>query len=369
MNVNSFTARFTRPMSTSSAPRNSSLSPRSSKPNSIVTSIRSSSTSLAQPPPSQLGVSTATRSAASTSAATASSSGTNAKTTGNDFASLLGTVGDAAGSITNAIGVFQNAENQKPVDAAVAGAQAGASVGSLFGGWGAAIGGVVGAAAGFFTSLFGGKDPKKEERKAMRAALAQTSLGKNLEFQGYVSNGQLGVISLHGKHHKVDNSSGVLAMATGLTNVIATALTPNNPRLQSEVSAMFLNAIRGATNFTEATESVRSLMKGIGLSPEKLAQGMVEFYKAGLFSKEQLSEHLTNLDILAGNIDPAQHEAAVNAQLGTSAAPAPQEHGEPIGPDQGDPDAGASAEAGLDVPSQHTVNGQPMTRRTMSSAV
>lgn len=254
-----------------------------------------------------------------------------AQTQRADYKSWMNDLTGAVSSVTGAIDVIENADKMKPADAALSGAQAGAGIGSWFGGWGAAIGGAVGAAVGFFKSVFGHKDPHKEERKAVRAALAQnTSLGPNLEFEGFVGNGQRGVISLHGKNHKVDNSGGVLAQATGLTNVLATAIAPGNSRLQSEVSAMFLNAISGAQNFSEALASVQSLTERMGMTPDALAQRMVEIYKAGAMSKDQLAEHLAYIDILAGIAPGPSDEAATD---GDAAAVSPAEEDAALIPD------------------------------------
>ena len=229
---------------------------------------------------------------------------------GGGAGNILGSVGSVIGGATGLIGSVQNgiaffghADEMDTDDALMGGAATGLQVGSTFGPYGAAIGGVVGGIAGGIASLFGSdKSPEHRERDAVRDFLREnTPLGQNLEFVGFVGDGKVGTISLDGKHHQVDNSSGVLAQATGLTNVLAQALAGGNDRLKCEVSAMMLNAISGAEDFQEALQSVRSLMTAMGTDPEQLANTMIALYEQGAFSKEQLAEHLAYLDILASH--------------------------------------------------------------------
>lgn len=254
----------------------------------------------------------------------------------SDFGSIAGSItgiGQGIGAIAQGIGFFENADDMKPEDAAIGGATAGASIGTaVLPGWGTAIGGLVGGVVGAIKSLFGGGKKSKEhrERIAVRDWLRQnTPLGPNLQFQGFVGNGQVGVISLDGKSHKVDNSTGVLAQATGLTDVLATVLTGGNPRLTAEVSAMFLNAISGATVFSEALASVRSLMSQMNLTPEALARHMVAQYGKGMMTPEKLQEHLAYIDILAGNKpgpadEPVPADAVAPEEPAVAAAAMPE---------------------------------------------
>ncbi len=200
-----------------------------------------------------------------------------------------------------------NVGSMKPTDAALQGATLGATIGSIIPGIGTAIGGVIGAIGGALASVFGRKDPHKEERKAVRNYLgANTALGPQLEFQGFVAPGQTGVISLHGKSHKVDNSSGVLAQATGMSNLLAYAIAGKNERLMSEVSAMFLNAIAGAGNIEEATASLRSLATSMGMTGEKIYGVIAALSQDGTFDAAETKFYVDTLNQLAG----AQEQAA-----------------------------------------------------------
>ena len=244
----------------------------------------------------------------------------------SSFGALLGDLGTAVNQVSGAVQFFEQAGQMQPGNALATGAQYGAALGSWFGPVGSLVGGVIGGVGGLLKSIFGRKDKKKEERKAVRKFLAeQTPLGPNLEFQGYVGQGQLGTISLHGKSHKVDNSQGVLAQATGMTNLLATLLAGKNERLTQEVSAMFLNAISGARTFSEALYSVRALATGMGLTPDKIAQNIIGMYQQGALSETQVREHLAYLDILAGNAPgPADGPVAAATMSNASAAAAPE---------------------------------------------
>ena len=222
---------------------------------------------------------------------------------GGLFSGIMNNPGGFATSVVQGINFLSNADKMETGAAAMQGVQVGAGIGAYFGGVGAVIGGVVGGVAGAVASLFGGDSKEHQERTALRDWMRQnTTLGPNLEFQGYAGNGQLGMLSLDGKDHTVDNSQGLLAEATGLTDLLAQSMVGDNDRLKCEFSAMMLNSLKGCQNFEEARQTVMSLMQNMGLTPEAVAERMVSLYQNGVIDKAALTEHLTYLDMLVGNL-------------------------------------------------------------------
>lgn len=230
---------------------------------------------------------------------------------------LLGggaSIGNILNMINSGVDFIENVDDMEPVDAAVQGSTYGSTIGSVFGGVGSVVGGIVGAIGGAVASLFGGgtKDPAHQTRNDLRSYLGQhTALGENLEFEGYIAPGEVGTLSLHGNDYNVDNSTGVLAAATGITNLLSYAivggnkeLLSKNPHLMEQFSGIMLNTISGADDYNEALSSLRDLATKMGFTPESLAERTVQLYQQGVFDKQELKFYLDNVAILSGMVPP-----------------------------------------------------------------
>ena len=160
--------------------------------------------------------------------------------------------------------------------------------------------------------------------------LQNTPLGRHLTFPSFVGEGRLGDASLIGQPTTVDNATGVLAAATGLTDVLATVLTGSDPALTPQLSAIFLNAISGCATNEEALASVRSLADALGVTPQKMQDALVGLMQSGKITKEEFGKHMMYLEMLVGQ--PAgQGDAQATGQAGgASSSSGHAEKGEPM---------------------------------------
>ncbi len=235
-------------------------------------------------------------------------------TSGAAQAGALSAAGSAAtivGGLYGAYDLIANWGASTPARGASSGMAVGAALGTVIGGpgFGTAIGAAIGTiAGGLIGAITAGKHKDQKVRDQMREALVQNGvLDSNYQLQ--LADGSTYNMGLDGgpraefggrRPFEVDLSNPLAKYAVSWVNPLIEVLAQGNPKLKTDFVGYFANAaISNAKTLEDVRQNVTAFMQRFGVTPETLAQTVVQAAQNGQLDPNVAGAYVNGLQQLA----------------------------------------------------------------------
>jgi hypothetical protein len=225
-----------------------------------------------------------------------------------------GTMASATSIIGGLYGAYDLAMNwgaSTPARGASSGMAVGATLGTMIGGpgFGTAIGAAIGTiAGGLIGAITAGKHKDQRARDQVREALVQNGiLDSNYHLQ--LADGNTYNMGLDGgpkaefggrRPFEVDFSNPMAKYAVSWMNPLIEVLAQGNKKLQTDFVGYFANAaMSNAKTLQDVAKNVNSFMQRFGVTPEALAQTVIQAAQNGQLDSNVAAAYVNGLQQLA----------------------------------------------------------------------